>query len=125
VAGIAEYARATGLRHLFGCCSLTSQEPRDGLLLLEQLVARGAMHDGIRVRARAEHRCLATLPRAPLPEVEVPRLFDMYLALGARVCSEPAIDRAFRTIDFLVLFDLDALSARDRRRFLPDEATGR
>jgi putative hemolysin len=51
--------------------------------------------------------------------VELPRLFGMYLSMGARVCSEPAIDRAFGTIDYLVLFDLADLDDRGRRRFLP------
>ncbi|MEW6273312.1 MAG: GNAT family N-acyltransferase [Thermodesulfobacteriota bacterium] len=121
--GIGEYARRLGKRWLFGCCSLTSQEPRDGLALLDHLAARGALHDGLRVRPRPGYACLTSVPRAAAPAVAVPRLFDMYLAMGAKVCSEPALDRAFRTIDFLVLCDLAALGERDRRRFLAPART--
>jgi len=116
--GIAEYAHALGKRHLLGCCSLTSQEPRDGLALLDELAQRGAVHETLRVRARPSFVCLTSVAREPWTAPAVPRLFDMYLAMGAKVCSEPAVDRAFRTIDFLVVCDLRALSERDRKRFL-------
>jgi putative hemolysin len=120
--GIGEYARLLGRNRLFGCCSLTSQDPREGLALLERLAERGALHPTLRVRARPGFVCLTSVGREGVPPVAVPRLFDMYLAMGAAVCSEPAIDRAFRTIDFLVVCDLRALSERDRRRFLPGTA---
>lgn len=118
--GIAEVARRTGKRWLFGCCSLTSQDPREGRALLDALGERGAVHPAYDVRPRAGYRCWPVLaPCVAAPSVAVPRLFDMYLSLGARVCGEPALDRAFGTIDYLVLFDLDDLDPRSRRRFLP------
>lgn len=120
--GIAEIARREDKRFLFGCCSLTSQDPREGRALLDALAARGALHPEIRVRPRPGFQCWPALGGGDaVPNVAVPRLFDMYLALGARVCGEPAIDRAFGTIDFLVLFDLADLDARSRRRVLPVE----
>ena len=45
------------------------------------------------------------------------RLFRAYLDISARVCGPPAIDREFKTIDFLTLVDLQALPDRVRRRF--------
>jgi putative hemolysin len=53
-----------------------------------------------------------------LPELEVPRLLRAYLALGARICSTPALDRTFGTIDYLTLLDLETLHPRVARRFL-------
>ena len=50
--------------------------------------------------------------------MKVPRLFDSYLAVGAKVCSPPAIDRQFKTIDFFVVFDFQELDAKTRRLFL-------
>jgi putative hemolysin len=117
--GIAEVARCAGKRWLFGCCSLTSKDPREGRALYDRLAARGALHPELRVRPRSDFRCFAALDGDPTPAVAVPRLFDMYLAMGARVCSPPAVDRAFGTIDFLVLLDLHDLDPRSRRRFLP------
>jgi len=48
--------------------------------------------------------------QANLVGVTAPRLLRAYLNLGARICGEPALDREFRTIDFLTLLDLEALS---------------
>jgi putative hemolysin len=50
---------------------------------------------------------------APRP----PRLFRAYLDISARVCGPPAIDREFKTIDFLTLVDLRKLPDRVRMRF--------
>jgi putative hemolysin len=40
------------------------------------------------------------------------------LSVGAKVCGPPALDRQFKTIDFLTLLDLEALPAPARERFL-------
>ena len=56
-------------------------------------------------------------PQAP----RIPRLLSAYLALGAAICGPPAIDREFRTIDFLTWLDLESptlQALRKRGRFL-------
>jgi putative hemolysin len=52
-------------------------------------------------------------PVAPRP----PRLFRAYLEISAKLCGPPAIDREFKTIDFLTLIDLKRLPDRMRTRF--------
>jgi putative hemolysin len=47
-----------------------------------------------------------------------PKLLRAYLSLGAKVCGPPAIDREFKTIDFLTLMDLYSLHPRARARFM-------
>jgi putative hemolysin len=54
--------------------------------------------------------------RCPVPP-PTPRLFRSYLELSARLCGPPAIDRDFRTIDFLTLLDLCYIPERVRARF--------
>jgi len=46
-----------------------------------------------------------------------PRLFRACLEISAPVCGPPAIDREFKTIDFLTLVDLQALPDRVGTRF--------
>jgi putative hemolysin len=54
-----------------------------------------------------------------VPEpVKVPKLLKTYLAIGARICSVPAFDPEFGTIDFLTLLDLRSISSAARNRFL-------
>jgi putative hemolysin len=49
---------------------------------------------------------------------EPPRLLRAYLTVGARICGAPAIDREFKTIDFLTLLDLEKMAPSARARYL-------
>ena len=49
---------------------------------------------------------------------KIPKLLRAYLAVGARICGPPAIDREFKTIDFLTLLDLEVLHPRVCARFM-------
>ena len=49
--------------------------------------------------------------------VKIPKLFRVYLRHGALVCSPPVIDRRFKTIDFLVIFDVTTLDEKRFRTF--------
>ena len=55
---------------------------------------------------------------AKTTDAQTPKLLRAYLTIGAKICSEPAIDREFKTIDFLTLMDLQALHPRMAARFL-------
>jgi putative hemolysin len=57
-------------------------------------------------------------PKEKMPEERAPKLLRAYLTIGAKICSEPAIDREFKTIDFLTLLDLQTLHPRVAARFL-------
>ena len=113
--GLAQYVQARRKRFLFGCCSLTSQDPGDGNQLHDQLINDGHMHPTLFVPTRSGYEC-PSVPRGS-SEAEIPKLFRMYLSIGAKVCSPPAIDREFKTIDFLVLFDIDAMDFVTRRMY--------
>jgi putative hemolysin len=53
----------------------------------------------------------------PTP-AQAPKLLRAYLTIGAKICGPPAIDREFRTIDFLTMLDLQTLHPRVAARFL-------
>ena len=50
--------------------------------------------------------------------VSIPKLLRAYLAVGAKISGPPALDRQFKTIDFLTVVDLEALTPAARERFL-------
>jgi len=56
-------------------------------------------------------------PGSPIPAT-APKLLRAYLAIGAKICGPPAIDREFGTIDFLTLLDLRTLPVIVRAHFL-------
>ena len=119
--GLARYLHWNGKRFLFGCCSLPGTHvdvARDAWRILH---SRGALHDRVLVRPRAAHSALPddgrTRPLTTADALTAPLtpLFDSYLALGAKVCSAPAVDRDFGTTDFLVLMDVEELDEPTRR----------
>jgi putative hemolysin len=129
--GLAQYLAHNGLRYLFGCCSLTGQDPAEGLRALELLRRRGAIDESLPIRplpdfccqARCQARCPADGGEAgEETEVSLTPLFEIYLRYGGRVLSPPALDRRFGTIDFLVLLDSHALDPRSRRLFFGESA---
>lgn len=106
--GIGAYMNAHGLRYLFGCCSLTTQERDDGWRALKTIREGGFVHPNLWLRARPSHACGAPSREHDLdlgPALKLPKLFRTYLKLGALVVSEPAIDTAFGTVDFLIMMD--------------------
>jgi putative hemolysin len=119
--GIAQYANDLQLRYLIGCSSLNSTDPREGWHIYRQ---------------SENSRVSSSLETVPMPGFEcpggelasttenspefgkVPKLLRTYLAIGARICSAPAWDGEFGTIDFLTLLDLKNISSSARNRFL-------
>jgi putative hemolysin len=114
--GLAAYLACNHKSYLFGCCSLTSQDPALGVATLRHLEAGGHLHPTVRVLPLPATAC-EPARGAPLPPPHIPALFQSYLNLGAKVCGPPAIDRLFQTIDFLVLLNVDELDRRVFRSF--------
>lgn len=114
--GITAYARAREARYLIGCSSLTSQDPRDGASMFEQLAGKHLVGAEWRTVPRATHVC--PLDQKALSPPKVPRLLAAYLSIGAKICGPPAIDREFKTIDFLTFVDLKTLPRHIIRRYL-------
>lgn len=112
---LANYTVSEHKRYLFGCCSLTSQEPAEGLKLMQQLSQAGFLHPEFWVKPHKNLECV-TADSWPC-DVPLPRLFKTYLGIGAKVCGPPAIDRQFKTIDFFVMFDLKTMNHRLKRMF--------
>ena len=111
--GIAQYAVEKGARYLIGCSSLTSQDPAEGTAVYAAL-RTFLVEPPLRTVPVRE---FAMPPVSETVDPKVPKLLRAYLAIGARICGPPAIDREFRTIDFLTLMDLDKIPECVRSRF--------
>lgn len=85
-------------------------------MLYAALREKYIVEPSLRTAPRARFRCEKSGDSAMAPKT--PRLFRAYLEISAKLCGPPAIDREFRTIDFLTLIDLENLPERVRTRFL-------
>jgi putative hemolysin len=128
--GIAICAIERNARFLIGCSSLTSQDPMEGTALYQKLRSYLVV-PALRTQPRPELRIVAegddlgfgqsvvTYERHPMIKASASsKLLDAYLAIGAKICGPPAIDREFGTIDFLTLLDFRSLPAIVRAHFL-------
>ena len=113
--GIARYALANGGRYMMGCCSLTSQDPEMGHAIHRSLTSY-QVDPALQTEPTEAFRMNASV--TPLLDVRAPKLLRAYLTVGAKICGVPAIDREFKTIDFLTLLDLQTLHPRMAARFL-------
>src|SRR6266853_1663442 len=114
--GIADYAREHGGRYLCGCSSITSQDPAVGASAYADLCRKHLAPAQWRTRSLPDFDCpLNQLTEDP---PKIPKLLRAYLSIGAKICGPPALDRHFKTIDFLTLLDLHALPAAVRARFV-------
>jgi len=131
--GIARYAVERNARFLIGCSSISSQDPKDGIAVYERLRPYLASHE-LQTSPHLKFKVVAGGGDAGFPYVwadqsepgSAPpatvgassRLLRAYLAIGAKICGPPAIDREFGTIDFLTFLDLHGLPAIVRAHFL-------
>ena len=119
--GIAQYATDMQLRYLIGCSSLNSVDPREGWQMYRQL-GNYLVAEGLQTQPTSGYVCpgeqSSEMEDASAEPAKVPKLLKTYLAIGARICSAPAWDREFGTIDFLTLLDLRTVSSSARNRFL-------
>lgn len=114
--GIAGYAQERGGRYLIGCSSLTSQDPAAGASAYADICRKHLADPPWRTVPLPAYECsMLNLSAEP---VKIPKLLRAYLTLGARICGPPALDRHFKTIDFLTLVDLETLHPLARQRFL-------
>lgn len=101
--GIGKYAFMHKSRYLIGCSSLTSQESDEGWGLYHKIKVDYMAPKKFQTQPLSDYQLD---PESGKPvEVKCPKLFATYLGLGARIAGPPAIDREFKTIDFLTVFD--------------------
>jgi putative hemolysin len=123
--GLGAYMSFNRQRYLFGCCSLTSQDLAEGRQVMQFLEENGHIHPAITVQPHPAYRCYEATPGLPESgRPKVPRLMRVYLGMGAKICGPPAIDRAFKTIDYFTFFDADILTEQSQAYLMYQRGRG-
>ena len=113
--GLVYYADFNRKRYFFGCGSLPSQNAGDGQFIYELLRQQGHLHPTLRVAPQPAYECRADGNASPGFNITIPPLCETYLRFGSKIAGPPALDRQFKTIDYFVVCDLDAMEPRLRR----------
>ena len=124
-AGISAIMTRSRMRYLTGCVSLEDQRPEAAWALSEYFRSQDLMTDAVKGIPREPFRtapcerekidALLSDPRA-LRSL-FPPLLKGYFRMGAKICSEPAFDYEFGTLDFLIILDVAKLPERYNKHF--------
>ena len=87
--------------YMFGCCSWTSQDANEGKAVMKLLETGGHPQKDFFVPQQGFECFAVHFASNESVSANIPKLFNIYLRYGAKICGPPAIDRMFKTIDFL------------------------
>ncbi|QSJ15396.1 GNAT family N-acetyltransferase [Nostoc sp. UHCC 0702] len=105
--GLANYLIWSNNQYFFGCASLLSQCSSQAACAYQYFQQHNLMHPSILVYPNSEY-CVEIPPNFPdICDVEIPNILQAYLNIGVKICSLPAIDRQFKTIDFLIISNIE------------------
>ncbi len=125
--GLADYVRISKARYLFGCSSVKTIDKKEAALIYLYLMKNHKAPENLIVVPRKNFKIpsfseYAKKLESSEKEIEeakklVPPLLSFYLKAGAFVCGEPAIDRAFKCIDFFTILDMENLSESLEKKY--------
>lgn len=113
--GVAQYAISRGGRYLIGCSSVTTQDTQMGSAMYHRLKEFEIAPE---LRTSPTEKFAFEILEEPEDKPKPPKLLRAYLAVGAKIGGPPAIDRDFKTIDFLTILDLESMTPSARARYV-------
>jgi putative hemolysin len=121
--GLAEYAKTAEADYLFGLSSVTTTDKSVIKALHQHFEGRGIVDSSFGMDPRPEFVIdgFAGIEAAPGDTSSlIPPLLKTYIKAGAKICSQPVIDRDFNCADWLTVLDMRELTAAFDRRFMKD-----
>ncbi len=127
--GISEYMLKTNTDILLGCASVKTTEPLQIGLVTYHLERKGVLKYNLDVEPTRKYK-VANLKKSlqyieknafeydeAKVEAMIPPLFSSYIKMGFKAYGEPALDRDFNCIDYLIMIRLDELQGAYKRRY--------
>lgn len=131
--GISEYMLQTKTDIMFGCASVKTIEPLEIGLVMYHLMQKNVVcfDYGVtptrKYKVKSLKKVLDYIEKNPYEYNEeavakmVPSLFQSYIKMGIKVYGEPALDRDFHCIDFLVVMKTAEMLGSYKRRYAGDQ----
>lgn len=131
--GISEYVQKSKADILIGCASVKTMEPLQIGLITYHLERKGMLTYDYDVQPTRKYKVktlskvLDYIEKNPFEYDEatvaemIPPLFASYIKMGFKAYGEPAIDRDFYCIDYLIMIRMDEMDSAYRRRFSDNE----
>jgi len=121
--GIARYLERREITHLFGCASFHTNNAKEMAAAFAYLKLYHSAPDKYQVTPLPQ--CTMNLPFQFLTSNEIeesyrkfPPLMKGYLRLGAMICGEPAYDKEFGTVDFLIILEKEQITNKYKDHYI-------
>lgn len=121
--GLAHYATITSTDYMFGCASIMSTSPRLAYSMYHYFKTdrldtqfRLGIKEGFQFPENSFEPGTDQLADEVVQE-NIPPLLKVYMKAGARICSEPSIDRKMQCFDFLTILRMKELTSKYQERF--------
>jgi putative hemolysin len=128
--GIAAYIHETKADYAFGCASVKTECSDLAASIFGYMIKNYRFEDGWCIPLpsyRMEGFRAGVRPSSAQEVLEIrnglPPLLKSYLNAGAKLASEPALDRDFECIDFLMILEVSKLTKLVERRFFAARGT--
>lgn len=123
--GLAKYISLSQSDYLFGCSSVQTTSRTEAFQILENLGPE-SFDDSLEIEPTPKYRFPEESKSNFLHEVgpppELPPLLKSYLKAGAKIMSEPALDRAFECTDFFTVLDVHQLNPRYVKKYFESQS---
>jgi L-ornithine Nalpha-acyltransferase len=123
-AGLGEYMKNYNLRYLMGCGSIHSTDPLIASQVFSYLREKNSIAESFLDTEPLVSHKLDGFDKNYITEnlkesqKSIPPIVKGYVRLGAKISSEPAVDRVFGTTDVFVLFDRKEVDERYGKHYL-------
>lgn len=124
--GISEYVKKTQAKYLFGCSSVYTTEPVE-IAYIYLYLKENYFINNLFCSAKTNYQVpnlnkyieFLKNTKVDLSYASnlIPSLLKSYLNAGAFICSEPALDKEFRCVDFITLLDTENISKTVEKRY--------
>lgn len=115
--GLAGYLQYYKKRYLFGYSALKTTNPNVAISTYNYLLENDFVDRKYVVPVRENYVCEPDPGQNGKSNIDIPPLFKNYLDVGTRICSLPAHDKELDLLHFMILLDVDNISARTRKMF--------
>ncbi|MBD2527306.1 GNAT family N-acetyltransferase [Nostoc sp. FACHB-133] len=119
--GIAKYLVWNGKKNCFGTSCFVNQNLEQAARAYRYFQSSKLVYPNILVYPHSQYRFEINQILTDVDNVDIPNILRAYLRIGAKVCSLPAINREFKSIDFLTLFSISAMNRRHYQMFFEKE----
>jgi len=113
-----EYAKSRGIENFVGCTSFYQENLNDAEEIFSILEKQGkTVSKENLIKVKEDYKAYFYAEKQKKENIKIPSLAEIYFEAGAKIISEPAIDREFNCVDYLMAGNVKNIPKKFERVF--------